>query len=86
MVSQWITERRLERAWAMLDGGSRVAVSVADVGFAVGFKNTTHFSRVFEMHYGISPREHRLAAHYPSRGEAPCHMRPRAGSTRDSSA
>ncbi|PWN07198.1 helix-turn-helix domain-containing protein [Rhodohalobacter mucosus] len=49
---KWLTERRLQRAESMLKSGNK---SVGDIAFDCGFKNTSHFSRVFREQYGLSP-------------------------------
>lgn len=68
-VSQWILDRRLERSRALLEDANRMTLPVADIAYAVGFKDATHFSHVFKRHVGLSPREYRLAAAERSVGE-----------------
>lgn len=35
--------------------------SVSGVGYRLGFSNLSHFSRLFEKHYGITPKKYTLA-------------------------
>jgi AraC-like DNA-binding protein len=50
--SQWIRERRLERARDLL---STTAMSVTEVCYATGFEAIGHFSRLYKEHFGHSP-------------------------------
>ena len=49
---KWIIMRRLEEAHEMLKNGGR---KVTDVCFDVGFKNLSHFSKVYKETYGYAP-------------------------------
>ena len=49
---KWVTNRRLKRATAMLQTGNK---SVSEVAFDCGFKNSSHFSRVFREKFNTSP-------------------------------
>lgn len=49
---KWITNRRLKRAKNMLQTGNK---SITQVAFDCGFKNSSHFSRVFKETFNISP-------------------------------
>lgn len=61
-VAGTIRRRRLEQARRVLGDPSHRRVSVAEVGAAVGLPNPAHFSRLFRVAYGVSPRAHRSAA------------------------
>lgn len=50
---------RMEEAAFLLKQGRR---SVAEVGYELGFSNLSHFSRVFERHYGLSPKKFSVKA------------------------
>jgi AraC-like DNA-binding protein len=50
--SQWIREKRLEKAKELL---STTAMSVTDVCYTTGFENIAHFSRLFKEYFGYSP-------------------------------
>ena len=49
---KWIINRRLEAANDLIRQGGD---SITDVCYKVGFKNLSHFSRVFKEKYGMSP-------------------------------
>ncbi len=51
---KWITERRLQRAKALLETTSK---SVSEVVFESGFSNGSHFSRIFKERFHLSPSE-----------------------------
>lgn len=36
-------------------------MSVADVGYAVGYNNLSYFHRIFKSRYGVSPKQYRLS-------------------------
>jgi AraC-like DNA-binding protein len=48
---KWLNEQRLVHAAEMLKS-TRTAKAVA---FQLGFKQLSHFSREFKLHYGVSP-------------------------------
>ena len=50
---EWLDEHRLMLAGGML----RKHRSVKTVAFQLGFKQASHFSREFKLHYGLSPKE-----------------------------
>lgn len=49
---QWINDRRLEQARALLLGSDS---NVSETCFEVGFENISHFSQLFKRKYGCSP-------------------------------
>lgn len=49
---KWVTNRRLKRAKAMLQTGNK---SISEVAFDCGFKNSSHFSRVFREKFSLTP-------------------------------
>jgi AraC family transcriptional regulator, positive regulator of tynA and feaB len=55
-----IRRRRLERCHAELSETGRA--SVTEVALRWGFSDSSHFSRAFRHHFGVSPREVRAAA------------------------
>jgi len=61
-VSQFIQTKRLQRAYELLVGDPKGTLTIAEIAYRVGFKNTSHFSRSFNQHFGMPPREARLAA------------------------
>jgi transcriptional regulator GlxA family with amidase domain len=54
---QWITERRVDRARAMLEESD---VSVTEIAFATGFGSLGAFRRQFARVTGTTPRDYRL--------------------------
>lgn len=49
---KWLIMRRLQAAHELIKKGGR---KVSDICFDVGFKNLSHFSKVYKETYGISP-------------------------------
>ena len=49
---KWIIKRRLEAAYDLIRSGKK---SVTEVCFDVGFKNLSHFSKVYKEAYGVAP-------------------------------
>ncbi|MDG1420493.1 MAG: helix-turn-helix transcriptional regulator, partial [Tateyamaria sp.] len=54
--SQIMQESRFETACMHLDN---LNMKIKDVAAALGYANSTHFSRYFRRHSGISPRQYR---------------------------
>ena len=54
--SQIMQEARFETACMHLDN---LNMKIKDVAAALGYANSTHFSRYFRRHSGISPRQYR---------------------------
>jgi AraC-like DNA-binding protein len=50
-----VTERRLERAYAMLTDPHLARRRVIDIAFAVGFGDVSHFNRLFRRRFGDRP-------------------------------
>lgn len=51
-AAKWIAERRLQRARALLETEDK---TINQVAFECGFKNASHFSRVFKEKFKITP-------------------------------
>ena len=49
---KWIINRRLEAAYDLIKQGSE---NITDICYRVGFKNLSHFSKVFKDKYGVAP-------------------------------
>ena len=49
---KWILRRRLEAARDLIRSGSK---SITEVCFEVGFKNLSHFSRLYKEYFGMPP-------------------------------
>jgi AraC-like DNA-binding protein len=52
-IYTYFQHARMEEAAFLLKKGKR---SVAEVGYEMGFSNLSHFSRLFEKHYGLNPK------------------------------
>jgi AraC-like DNA-binding protein len=59
--SQIMQEARFETACTHLDN---LSMKIKDVAAALGYANSTHFSRYFRRHSGISPRQYRGQKQY----------------------
>ena len=55
-LPRWIRMRRLERCRLELEDTVTPARRIADIAYAHGFKNVSHFNRVFRARFGCSPR------------------------------
>jgi AraC family transcriptional regulator len=55
-LHQYVVQRRIERAKALLRGRSH---SIAEVAWACGFATQSHFSAVFKERTGVTPRAYR---------------------------
>jgi AraC-like DNA-binding protein len=53
-IYTYYQQARMEEAAFLLKQGKR---SVAEVGYELGFSNLSHFSRLFEKHYGQNPKQ-----------------------------
>lgn len=51
---KWLLDKRLQAAHELLKHGMK---KVSDVYLDVGFKNLSHFSRLYKSHFGVSPGE-----------------------------
>jgi AraC-like DNA-binding protein len=54
-IYNYFQRARMEEAAFLLKHGKR---SVAEVGYELGFTNLSHFSRLFEKHYGFTPKRY----------------------------
>ncbi|CAM3997138.1 AraC-type DNA-binding protein [Pedobacter westerhofensis] len=54
-IYNYFQQARMEEAAFLLKQGKR---SVAEVGYELGFTNLSHFSRLFERHYGLKPKKY----------------------------
>lgn len=55
--SDYLLERRLERAFQMLRDGKRTERTVSAIAFEVGFGDLSYFNRTFKKRYDATPRE-----------------------------
>jgi transcriptional regulator GlxA family with amidase domain len=51
-----VQAKRLSQAAYLL---THTAMSVMDVGLAVGYENMSYFHRIFQNRYGMTPRKYR---------------------------
>lgn len=56
---KWLTEKRLERSKQLL---RNTQMKMEEVSFECGFKNRSHFSRLFKQQFGLSPQAYRVQA------------------------
>ena len=54
-IYNYYQQARMEEAAFLLKQGKH---SVAEVGYEMGFSNLSHFSRLFEKHYGLNPKKY----------------------------
>lgn len=58
-LGAWVRARRLEQCRADLENPALGHVTVSAVGSRWGIPDAAHFSRLFKLAYGLSPRQHR---------------------------
>lgn len=54
-IYNFYQQARMEEAAFLLKQGKH---SVGEVGYELGFSNLSHFSRLFEKHYGLNPKRY----------------------------
>lgn len=54
-IFSYYQEFRMKEATRLLKKGT---LSVADVGYQLGFTNLSHFSRIFKFHVGMNPKKY----------------------------
>jgi AraC-like DNA-binding protein len=57
LPGKWLTNKRLEKAKLLLKTSDK---TVSDITFDCGFKNVSHFSKIFKEKFGISPTIYRM--------------------------
>jgi AraC-like DNA-binding protein len=60
--TEHLTERRLERAYAMLIDPALSCRRIIDIALAAGFGDVSHFNRLFRRRFGETPSSARTAA------------------------
>jgi len=55
---KWLTNKRLEKAMLLLKTSDK---QISDITFECGFKNVSHFSRIFKEKFNISPTKYRIS-------------------------
>jgi AraC-like DNA-binding protein len=61
-VSSWLQRQRLEHCRDALTNDAFATRNIAEVAHYFGFKDSSHFSRVFKQRYGQTPRGYRVRA------------------------
>lgn len=56
--TELVQEKRLSQAAYLL---RNTAMSVMDIGMAVGYDNTSYFHRIFQKQYRMTPRKYRIS-------------------------
>lgn len=54
-LGEYLSQQRLQVAYEMLATSAHTKLTVAEVAYSVGFRNVSHFSRVFQDRYHCSP-------------------------------
>ncbi|WP_158081668.1 helix-turn-helix transcriptional regulator [Paenibacillus selenitireducens] len=62
-IFYYLMQRRVKQAKVELMGGVR---PITDIGYEVGFKYPSHFSRAFKQHAGVTPEQYRKKNLFPS--------------------
>lgn len=57
-IYTYYQQARMEEAAFLLKQGKH---SVGEVGYKLGFSNLSHFSRLFEKHYGLNPKRYSVS-------------------------
>jgi AraC-like DNA-binding protein len=63
--TEHLVERRLERAFTILNDRRCLHLAIIDIAFAAGFGDVSHFNRVFRRRFGETPSGVRAAAIAP---------------------
>nr|WP_246204888.1 helix-turn-helix domain-containing protein [Altericroceibacterium indicum] len=64
-VTNYVKNRRLERARADLTSPLHAQLSISEIAFRWGFNQSAHFSRAFRARYDETPRDARIKALEP---------------------
>ena len=55
--TEFLRQQRLARAYRLLGDPAQKDRNVADLAYAAGFSDLSHFNRAFRRRYGVTPRE-----------------------------
>ena len=58
-VTRWIWMQRLEKCRRKLENPVEANLSISEIAYSCGFKNISHFNRLFKNYFGCSPRTYR---------------------------
>lgn len=55
--TELVQKKKLDQAAFLL---SKTNISIVDIGYNIGYENTSYFHRIFKVYYGQTPRHYRL--------------------------
>ena len=58
--TELLQRKKLDQAAFLL---SRTNISIADIGYNIGYENTSYFYHIFKENYGQTPRQYRIEHH-----------------------
>lgn len=58
--TEFLRQQRLAKAYRLLSDPAMAGQNVADLAYAAGFGDLSHFNRAFRRHFGATPREIRI--------------------------
>ena len=61
--TEFMIERRLDRAHQMLIDPQTIGRMISTIAFAAGFNDLSHFNRTFRRRFGTTPSETRYGPH-----------------------
>lgn len=61
-LGKWLLDHRLETTRRALEGQVWSGYSIAQIAYAAGFSDLSHFTKAFKARFGMTPRECRAAA------------------------
>lgn len=59
--SEFVLQRRLDRALRMLQSTEDLEISISEIAFGVGFGDLSYFNRTFRRRFGAAPRDVRAS-------------------------
>jgi len=62
-IRRLLIERRLTKCREMIEDPQHLHRSISDIASFCGFRNLSHFTRIFKDRFGVSPSEYRSARH-----------------------
>jgi len=63
-LGNWLNKLRIQHSYAKLSTGC----TVKETAYSLGFKQVSHFSRLFKKHYGFSPSTVPITMEFPPAG------------------
>jgi len=65
-LGNWLNSMRIQQGYVKLTTGC----SVKETAYSLGFKQVSHFSRLFKKHYGFSPSTVPIIMTFPPDGDS----------------